>query len=55
MLFLSPIINRRPGHDGLSFNLTKKCFGQLCEPLRNLFNLKGIFPDGPEISRVIPI
>ena len=46
--FCSLKINKSPGHDGVSFNVIKKCFGELCEPLKYLFNLsivKRIFPD----------
>ena len=30
--FFSLKINKSPGHDGVSFNVIKKCFGELCEP-----------------------
>ena len=30
--FFSLNINNSPGHDGVSFNAIKKCFGELCEP-----------------------
>ena len=56
--FFSLKINKSPGHDGVSFNVIKKCFGELCEPLKYLFNLsivKGIFPDDLKIGKVIPI
>ena len=42
----------------MSFNLIKKCFAELCEPLKYLFNLsivKGIFPDDLKIAEVTPI
>ena len=45
--FFSLNINKSPGHDGVSFNVIKKCSGELCEPLKYLLNLsivKGIFP-----------
>ena len=51
-------INKSPCHDGVSFNVIKKCFGELCEPLKYLFNLsivKGIFPDDLKIATVTPI
>ena len=44
--FFSSKINKRSGHDGVSFNVIKKCFEELCEQLKYLFNLsigKGIF------------
>ena len=53
--FFSLKINKSPGHDGVSFNVIKKCFGELCEPLKYLFNLsivKGIFPDDLKIAKV---
>ena len=42
----------------MSFNVIKKCFGELCEPLKYLFNLsivKGIFPDDLKSAKVTPI
>ena len=42
----------------LSFNVIKKCFGVIHEPLKYLFNLsleKGIFPDNLKIAKVTPI
>ena len=56
--FFSLKINKSPGHDGVSFNVIKKCFGELCEPLKYLFNLsvvKGIFPEDLKIAKVTPI
>ena len=56
--FFSLKINKSPGHDGVSFNFIRKCFGVLCEPLKYLFNLlivKGIFPDDLKIAKATPI
>ena len=56
--FFSLNINKSPYHDGGSFNVIKKCFGELCKPLKYLFNLsivKGIFPDDLKIAKVTPI
>ena len=56
--FFSLKIHKSPGHDGVSFNVIKKCFGELCEPLKYLFNLsivKGIFPDDLKFEKVTPI
>ena len=56
--FFSLQTNKRPGHDGISFNVIKNCFGPLSTPLLNIFNLsleKGIFPDELKIARVTPI
>ena len=43
----------------MSYNVIKKCFGSLCEPLKYyLFNLsieKGVFPDDLKIALVTPI
>ena len=54
--FISLKINKSPGHDGGSFNVTK--FFLVSEPVKYLFNLsiaKGIFPDDLKIAKVIPI
>ena len=56
--FFSLKINKSPGHDGVSFNVIKKCFGEIYEPLKYLFNLsivKGIFPDDLKIVKVTSI
>ena len=50
--------NKSPGYDDISYNVSKKCFGSLCEPLKYLFNLsseKGVFPDDLKIAPVTPI
>ena len=42
----------------MSFNIIKKCFGELCEPLKYLFNLsivKGIFPDDLKTAKFTQI
>ena len=39
--FFSFKIDKSPGHDGVSFNVIKKCFDELCDPLKYLFNLSG--------------
>ena len=44
--FFSLKSNKSPGYDDISFDVIKKCFGVLYEPLHFLFNLsieKGIF------------
>ena len=56
--FLSLKINKSSGHDGVSFNVIQKCFGELCESFKYLFNLsivKGVFPDDLKIAKVTPI
>ena len=56
--FYSLKSNKSPGYDDISYNVIKKCFGSLCEPLKYLFNLsieKGVFPDDSKIARVTPI
>ena len=58
MLFFSLKINKSPGHNGKSFDVTKKCFAELYEPSKYLFNfsiVKGIFPDDIKIAKVTPI
>ena len=49
--------NKCPGHDEIS-NLTRSCYGELCESLQYLFNLsfeKSIFPNDLKIAKVTPI
>ena len=56
--FYSLKSNKSPGYDDVSYNVIKKCFGSLCEPLEYLFNLsmeKGVFPDDLKIARVTPV
>ena len=56
--FYSLKSDKSPGYDDISYNVIKKCFGSLCEPLKYLFNLsieKGVFPDDLKIARVTPI
>ena len=56
--FYSLKSNKSPGCDDISYNVIKKCFGSLCEPLKYLFNLsieKVIFPDDLKIARLTPI
>ena len=36
--FFSLKINKTPGYDDISFNVLKKCFSSLCEPLKYLRN-----------------
>ena len=53
--FYSLKSNKSPGYDNISYNVIKKCFDSLCEPLQYLVNLsmkKGVFP---KIPRVTPI
>ena len=33
-------INKSLGYDDISFNILKKCFSSLCEPLEYMFNIK---------------
>ena len=51
-------INKSSGVDDVSFNIIKRCFGVLCEPLIYLFQLsleKGVFPDDLKFANVTPI
>ena len=46
-------LNKSPWYDQISFNIIKKCFSELCEPLKHVFNLSietGVFPDKLKIS-----
>ena len=36
--FYSLKSNKSPGYDDISYNVIKKCFGSLCEPLKYLTN-----------------
>ena len=56
--FFSLKTNKSPGHDGISFNVIRNCFGPLSTPLLSIFNSSlqtGIFPDELKIARVTPI
>ena len=37
--FYSLKCDKNPRHDDISYNVIKKCFGSLCEPLKYFFNL----------------
>ena len=37
--FFSLKTNNSPGYDDINFNVVKKCFGEINEPLKHLFNL----------------
>ena len=37
--FFSLKCNKNPGYDEISFHVVKKCFSELCEPLKHAFNL----------------
>ena len=56
--FFSLKTNKRPGYDDINFNAVKKCFGEIHEPLKYLFNLSlehWIFPEKMKIAKVIPL
>ena len=56
--FFSLKINKSPGYDEISFNGVKKCFVELYDPLKFIFELsleKGIFSDDLKIARVTPV
>ena len=56
--FFSLKLNKSPGYDEIRFNVVKKCFSELCEPLKYVFSLSietGVFPDKLEIARVSPV
>ena len=49
-------INKSLGYDDISFNILKKCFSSLCEPLEYMFNIKKEFPQMTlKIAKVTPI
>ena len=50
-------INKSTGHD-ISYNVASKCFGELCTPLKHIFDLSfenGIFPNNLKIATVTPV
>ena len=56
--FFSLKTNKSPGYDKLSFNIIKKWFGELYDPLKFRFELllaKGTFPDDLKSARVTPV
>ena len=56
--FFSLKLNKSPGYDKISFNVVKKCFSELCKPLKHVFNLSvetGVFPDKLKIAHLSPV
>ena len=56
--FFSLKTKKSPGYDDINFNVVKKCFGEINEPLKHLFNLSlenGIFPEKMKIAKVTPL
>ena len=56
--FLSLKLNKSPGYDKISFNVIKKCFSDLCELLKHVFNLSietGVLPGKLKIACVSPV
>ena len=56
--FFSLKLTKSPGYDEISFNVVKKCFSELCEPHKHVFNISieiGVFPDKLKIARVTSI
>ena len=49
--FFSLKTKKNPGYDDINFNVAKKCFGEINEPIKHFFNLSlenGIFPEKNE-------
>ena len=45
--FFSLKLYKSPWYDKISFNVVRKCFSELCQPLKHVFNLSietGMFP-----------
>ena len=58
MPFFSRKTNESPGADEINFNVIKNCFGELCGPLKSLFDSSlqnGLFPDLMKIAIVSPV
>ena len=56
--FFSFKFNKSPGYDEISFNIVKKCFSELCELFKHVFNLSietGMVPDKFKVARVSPL
>ena len=56
--FFSLQTNKSSGHDEISFDVIKSCFGSLSKPLLHIFRLsleEGIFPDDLKTAKVAPI
>ena len=56
--FFSLEINKSAGYDEISFNVIKNCFGELCDPLKYIFNLlfeKSVLPDYMKIEKVTQV
>ena len=57
VLFFSLEINKSVGHVDISYNIFRKYFGELCTPLKHIFNLpfeNGIFTNKLKIEKVTP-
>ena len=57
-VFFSLQTNKSPGHDEISFDVIKSCFGSLSKPLLHTFRLsleEGIFPDNLKTAKVTSI
>ena len=58
MPFFSLNTNKSSGADEINFNVIKHCFGELCRPLKYLFDSQlksGVFPDLIKIAIVSPV
>ena len=56
--FFSLKINKSTDHDDISYNVVSICFGELCTPLKHIFDLSfenGIFPGSLKIAKVTPV
>ena len=56
--FFSLKTNKSPGADEINFNVIKHCFGELCGPLKYLFDSSlqsGVFSDLMKIAIVSPV
>ena len=55
--FFSHKLNKSPGYEETTFNVVKKYFSGLYEPLKHIFNLSietRVFPDKLKIAFVLP-
>ena len=58
VFFFSLKTNKSPGADEINFSIIKHCFGELCGPLKYLFDLSlqsGVFSDQMKMVIVSPV
>ena len=57
-VFFSLKISKSTGYDDINYNVVSKYFGELCTPLKHIFDLsfkRRIFPDNLKIAKVATV